>query len=96
MIVYDDVLKEKFEEIAKKHGMQLSEISNIFESQFSFMRETIKALELEDLSEEEFNKLKTNFNIPNIGKLYTNYKVLTYIKKQKENARRLKEDQGIV
>lgn len=38
--------------------------------------------DLNTLSDEEFKELAPNFNIPYIGKLYTNYdKVLKYRKK---------------
>lgn len=58
-------------------------------SYWKFIRQTIQELPLkEDLTKDEFNKYRTNFNIPSIGKLsctYDRYKAIkdkfNYIKK---------------
>lgn len=56
-----------------------------YESHWLFIRESIKALPLkEDLSEEEFKKLKTNFNIPSIGKLSCTYNRMVGVNKRFE------------
>jgi hypothetical protein len=40
-----------------------------------FIKETVENLpDLENITEEEFNKLKCNFNVLKIGKFTTNYK----------------------
>ena len=40
-------------------------VDTAYKSFFEFIRETISALPLkEDLTEEQFKELKTNFNIP--------------------------------
>ena len=45
-----------------------------YKSFFEFIRTTIAGLPLKDeLSEEDFNKLRTNFNIPSLGKLHCTY-----------------------
>ena len=45
-----------------------------YKSYWKFIRKTIQELPLkQDLSEEEFAKLKTNFNIVSLGKLSCNY-----------------------
>ena len=45
-------------------------IENVYKAYWSFIKETIQALPLKDnLSEEEFSTLKTNFNVPSLGKL---------------------------
>lgn len=63
-----------------------------YKSFFEFIRETIVDLPLkEELSEEDFNKLRTNFNIPSLGKLHCTFERykgmkerLNYIKKLKD------------
>ena len=63
-----------------------------YKSFFGFIRTTIAGLPLKDeLSEEDFSKLRTNFNIPSLGKLHCTYERyrgmkerLNYIKKLQE------------
>ena len=70
-----------------------------YKSFFEFIRTTITDLPLKDeLSEEDFSKLKTNFNIPSLGKLHCTYdryrgmkERLNYIKKLKDTYE-IKED----
>lgn len=45
-------------------------VEKVYKAFWSFIKETIQALPLKDnLSEEEFSTLKTNFNVPSLGKL---------------------------
>ena len=61
----------KMKEIAKSTGLSLDTVKAILDSPYEFIRETTGKMEINrDLSVEEFNELKTNFNIPCIGKLY--------------------------
>jgi hypothetical protein len=49
-------------------------VDKAYKSFYTFIREKIKTLPFkEDLTEEEFSSLKTNFNIPAIGKLHCTY-----------------------
>jgi hypothetical protein len=51
-------------------------IDKIYRAYWLWIKEYIKQLPLKDnLSEEEFNKLKLNFNLPSLGKLYCTYDV---------------------
>jgi phage/plasmid-associated DNA primase len=66
--------KQKIKELSDKYGIDEEEIEKIIESQYRFIKNTIEKIDFKnDLSEEEFNKIKKNFNIPCIGKIYTNY-----------------------
>lgn len=52
---------------------------------WKYIKTSIKELPLkEDLSKEEFDKLKPNFNIPSIGKLHCTYEEYLRTKKQLE------------
>lgn len=68
-----------------------SEVRKIVESQFRFTYETIKNLNLEQLTDEEIENTKTNFTYKHIGKLFTSpdiikrNKLRTLIIKQKKN-----------
>ena len=56
------------------------DIDKIYKYYWLYIRTCIEDLPLKkDLSKEDFSKLRTNFNIPSIGKLtcsYDKYKVL--------------------
>lgn len=74
--------------------LRLSEevVDEVFKSFYAFIRETISSLPLkEELTEEEFNKLRTNFNIPAIGKLHCTYDRYRGKKEQLKYIRKLKE-----
>lgn len=68
----------KYSEIVTLLSKELSipeeVVDTAYKSFFSYIRETITSLPLKkDLTEKEFNNLKTNFNIPAIGKLHCTY-----------------------
>lgn len=45
-------------------------IEKVYKAYWQYIKSTIQALPLkEELTEEEFSKLRTNFNIPSLGKL---------------------------
>tara|TARA_R110002051_G_scaffold200850_2_gene267621 strand:- start:1336 stop:1599 length:264 start_codon:yes stop_codon:yes gene_type:complete len=69
----------KAKEIAEKHNITLEEVKKVIESPYSFIRKKTKEISLQkNLSEEEFNSMKTNFNIPCLCKLYASYKIYSY------------------
>ena len=62
--------KEALDQVANKLNIPVEVVREAYESYWGYIRCTISELPLkEDLSEDEFNKLRTNFNIPSIGKL---------------------------
>jgi hypothetical protein len=68
----------KHSEIIKKVAEELNLpeelVSRTYDAYWKFIRETISSLPLKnDLSKEQFDSLKTNFNIPSIGKLSCKY-----------------------
>lgn len=76
---YQEILKKVSEEL----GLPLEVVKGAYESYWSFIRQAIIALPLkEDLSEEDFNRLKTNFNIPSIGKMSVTWE--RYLGKKKQ------------
>lgn len=63
-----------------------------YKSFFEFIRETIISLPLkDDLSEEDFNRLRTNFNIPSLGKLHCTYERYKGMKERVNYLKKLKE-----
>ena len=81
--------REALDQVANKLNIPVEVVKEAYESYWRYIRCTISELPLkEDISENEFNKLRTNFNIPSIGKLacpYDRYKAIKdrykYVKK---------------
>lgn len=65
---------------------------------WEYIKTTIKDIDFKDnLSKEEFDKLRPNFNIPSIGKLHCTYEEYLRTKKQFEIIQekiRIKNDQS--
>lgn len=77
-------LRKKIKELSVELDIPESVVQKAYESQFKMTRDVIKELELADLSEEEFNNLKTNFNWKYIGKFRTSYEFIQKLKKKWE------------
>tara|TARA_R110001606_G_scaffold188986_1_gene336890 strand:+ start:167 stop:445 length:279 start_codon:yes stop_codon:yes gene_type:complete len=77
--------KAKITELAKEYNLSEAEVEAIVLSPFAFIREKTKNLDLaKDLTHREFESLKTNFNIPCIGKLHASYFLYRRINKLNE------------
>ena len=64
-----------------------------YKSYWEFIKQTIQSLPLnDDISEEDFTKLRTNFNIPSLGKLCITWDRLMGCKKRFKYIKRLRED----
>ena len=83
------------ENLSKELDIPSEVVDAAYKSFYNFIRETISGLPLkEDLTEEEFNQLKTNFNIPALGKLHCTYERYLGMKEQKKYINKLKEEYG--
>jgi hypothetical protein len=88
-MIYSEAIKQ----VSIELGLPPKVVKEAYESLWTFIRNNIKALPLkEDLSKEEFDKLRTNFNIPSIGKLSCTYDRMIGVKKRFEHIRRLRDD----
>lgn len=75
----------KVKELAEKYNLDVDVVKKIICSQYDFIQKKTKELEFKDgLSREEFDKMKTNFNIPGIGKLYASFYLYNEIQKKKK------------
>jgi hypothetical protein len=64
---YDSIISE----VARDMGLSSTLVDKSYRSYWRAVREYISSLPLkEDLSDEEFLKVRANVNIPSIGKLY--------------------------
>jgi len=60
--------------VANKLELPVEVVKEAYESYWRYIRCTISELPLkDDLSEEEFGRLRTNFIIPSIGMLFCTY-----------------------
>ena len=88
-MIYSEAIKQ----VSTELELPPKVVKEAYESLWTFIRNNIKALPLkEDLSKEEFDKLRTNFNIPSIGKLSCTYDRMIGVKKRFEHIRRLRDD----
>lgn len=76
-----------YQEILKEVSIELNipeeVVKEAYESYWLFIRQSIVALPLkQDLSIDDFNKLKSNFNIPSLGKLSCTYDRMLGVKER--------------
>jgi len=58
------------DKVSQELGIPSEVVSLAYSSFWKFIKQTIQSLPLkEDISEREFAELRTNFNIPSLGKL---------------------------
>ena len=79
--------------VSKELGIPAEVVERAYKSYWEFIKTTIKALPLkEDLSEEEFSKLRTNFNVPSLGKLVCTFDRMEGVKKKFNYIKKIRED----
>lgn len=84
--------KVLIENIARELNLSTDVVDKTYKAYWRFIRDTIQDLPLKELnSSEDYQKLRTNFNIPSLGKLCATYQHCVGIKKRFEYIRRLKE-----
>lgn len=78
--------------VSKDLGISPDVVEKVYKAYWLYIKTTIETLPLkEDLTEEEFSKLRTNFNIGSLGKLFVTYKHYVVIKKRFEYLRKIGE-----
>lgn len=85
---YPDIINKVSQEV----NIPKEVVNAAYKSYWEFIKKTIQSLPLkEDISEEEFDKLRTNFNIPSLGKLYVTWDRFVGCKKRFEYIKQLRE-----
>lgn len=83
-------------EIAEQLRLPKKIVDNTYKSYWKVIREHITALPLkEDLTEEKFNKLQPNVNIPSIGKFNVTLDRYKGVKRKAERINRLKQENNV-
>ena len=79
--------------LSKELNLPPEVIEKTYKAYWFFIRETIQGLPLkEELEEDKFNKLRTNFNIVGLGKLSCTYDRYLGIKKRRNYLKRRSND----
>ena len=75
----------KIKEMANKYSLDAEVVRKIISAPYDFMQKKTKELDfVDDLTREEFDKMKKNFNIPGLGKVYASYFLYNEIQKKKK------------
>ncbi len=84
----NDKIKKLIHRIGLKYNLRDEDVNKIITSPYIYVRQIITNMEIEEnITEDEFNKLKTNFIFPNIGKLYIKYGTVLRYQNQKKHDR---------
>ena len=80
-----------YEEVSKMLDIPAKTVEKVYKYYWLFIKDKIENLPLkEDLTEDEFNMLKTNFNIPSVGNLYCTWDKYKKIKNNFNCIKKLK------
>lgn len=83
---------EVYEEVAKELNIPIETVYKTYRAFWKFIRNSIEQLPIKgDTTEEEFNQLKTNFNISSIGKLNCTFDRMINMKKRLEYIKKLRD-----
>ena len=85
---YPDIIDKVSEEL----DLPKKVVDKTYKAFWLFINKSIQSLPLkEDLNEEDFAKLRTNFNIPSLGKLTCTHDRMVGMKKRFEFIKQMKE-----
>lgn len=77
--------REALKRLADELKLSESVVEKVYLSYWKFIKESLKNLpDMDKTTKQEFDELRTNFNIPSIGKLYTSYKKVEKISKHRK------------
>ena len=83
--------KDILNNVSRTLGISPDVIEKVYKAYWLYIKTTIEALPLKDnLNEEEFLKLRTNFHIPSLGKLYVTWNRFVGCKKRYELIKKLR------
>lgn len=78
--------------VAQELNLPIEVVRNTYKAYWKFIRDSIQSLPLkEDLNDEEFNRLSTNYNIPSLGKLSCTIDKYKGVKKKFQYIKSLRE-----
>ena len=85
---YSNIIGKVSEELNLPKGV----VDKTYKAFWLFINQSIQSLPLKDnINEEDFTKLRTNFNIPSLGKLNCTYDRLLGMKKRYKLIKQIRE-----
>ena len=90
----NSTLNSAIRKVARNLSIDFNTAAAVYKSYWCFIRTHIEELPLREMDRDEFEAVTSNFNLPYLGKLYTNYsKIEKYRKRKKyyENAKDKKD-----
>ena len=92
-MIYNKPLRTIIKGVSQELNLPEEVVLVAYRSYWEFIRKTIEVLPLkDDITEEDFNELKTNFNIPSIGKLYVTWDKVQSTKKRRIYLQQIREN----
>lgn len=86
-------MQEIDRKVSELTGFPKDLVSKTYKAYWRFIKDKVENLPLkEKLSREEFSNLKTNFNLPYLGKLFCNYDRWVSIRNKYNNGIKYKKD----
>lgn len=87
-MTYPDIIGKVSEEL----NLPKEVVDKTYKAFWLFINKTIQSLPLkENLNEEDFTKLRTNFNVPSLGKLTCTYDRMLGVKKRYNLIKKIRE-----
>ena len=78
--------------VSRELNLPREVVDKTYKAYWSFIKDHIQSLPLkENLNEEDFAKLRTNFNIPSLGKLTCTYDRMLGMKKRLKFIKQIRE-----
>ena len=75
-------LRQAVLKTSRKLSVDKKLVELVYRSYWGFIKDHISSMTLRDMTQEEFESVDTNFNIPHIGKLYVENDKLERYKRQ--------------
>ena len=86
-------MQETISRLSRELGLSEETITKTYRAYWQFIRQTISDLPLkENLTEGEFSRLQTNFNIPNLGKLACTYNRWLGVRSRSEKLKEIRNN----
>lgn len=86
-------LNSVYKKVALELGLNESDVKEAYNLYWEYFRKSIESLPLkENLNEEDFNSLKTSFNVPSLGKFYCTYDRYLRMKNKLNKVRNAKDN----
>lgn len=78
----NSTLSSAITKVAHKLNIPVEQAEAIYKSYWKYIKFQIEALDFSNVDEQKLASMRTNFNIPYIGKLYTNIEKINLINKR--------------